>query len=108
MSLSVTEPARSGVGVFGSDADDGEGLVDEGVGAVLHLAGGVAFGVNVGDFFELECTFEGDGVVDAVAEEEKVVGGVEFGGDLRIITLFPSSRAREETDWRRVGDSNPR
>jgi len=31
---------RAGVGgVFGGDADDGEGLVDEGVGAVLHLAG---------------------------------------------------------------------
>jgi len=36
-------------GVFGGDADDGEGLVDEGVGAVLHLAGRVAFGVDVGD-----------------------------------------------------------
>jgi hypothetical protein len=64
------------VGSFGGDADDGEGLVDEGVGAVLHLAGGVAFGVDVGDLLELEGAFEGDGVVDAAAEEEEVVGGV--------------------------------
>ena len=54
--------------------DDGEGLVDEGVGAVLHLAGGVAFGVDVGDLLELERAFEGDGVVDAAAEEEEVAG----------------------------------
>ena len=26
---------------------------------MLHLAGGVAFGVDVGDFFELERAFEG-------------------------------------------------
>jgi len=39
-----------GVGrVLGGDDDDGEGLVDEGVGAVLHLSGGVALGVDVGD-----------------------------------------------------------
>jgi hypothetical protein len=31
-----------------------EGFVDEGVGAVLHLAGRVAFGVDVGDLLELE------------------------------------------------------
>jgi hypothetical protein len=44
---------------------------------VLHLAGGVAFGVDVGDFLELERAFEGDGVVDAAAEEEEVAGGGE-------------------------------
>ena len=49
----VLEDAGGVVGVFGGDADYGEGLVDEGVGAVLHLAGGVAFGVDVGDFFSL-------------------------------------------------------
>jgi hypothetical protein len=48
---------------------------------VLHLAGGVAFGVDVGDFFQLERAFEGDGVVDAAAEEEEVVGGVEDFGE---------------------------
>ena len=45
----VLEDAAGVVGVLGGDADYGEGFVDEGVGAVLHLAGGVAFGVDVGD-----------------------------------------------------------
>ncbi len=80
--LFVLEDAGGVVGVFGGDADYGEGFVDEGVGAVLHLAGGVAFGVDVGDLLELEGAFEGDGVVDAAAEEEEVVGGVEDFGEL--------------------------
>jgi hypothetical protein len=49
---------------------------------VLHLAGGVVFGVDVEDLLELECAFEGDGVVDAAAEEEEVAGGVEEAGEL--------------------------
>ncbi len=43
---------------------------------------GVAFGVDVGDLLELEGAFEGDGVVDAAAEEEEVVGGGEGFGEL--------------------------
>ena len=69
----VLEDAGGVGGVLRGDADDGEGFVDEGVGAVLHLAGGVALGVDVGDLLELERAFEGDGVVDAAAEEEEVV-----------------------------------
>ena len=56
-------------------------LVDEGVGAVFHFAGGVAFGVDVADLFELEGAFEGDGVVDAAAEEEEVAGVRELPGE---------------------------
>ena len=40
---------------------------------MLHLAGGIAFGVDVGNFFQLECAFERDRIVDAAAEEEKVL-----------------------------------
>jgi len=47
--LFVLEDRTGVVGVLGGDADAGEGFVDEGVGAVLHLASGVAFGVDVGD-----------------------------------------------------------
>jgi len=75
--LFVLEDRAGVVGVLRGDADYGEGFVDEGVGAVLHLAGGVAFGVDVGDFLELERAFEGDGVVDAAAEEEEVAAGGE-------------------------------
>ena len=47
-------------------------FVYEGVWAVLHLAGRVAFGVDVGNFLHLERAFEGDGVVDAASEKEKI------------------------------------
>ena len=47
--LLVLEDAGGILGVLGGDADDGEGFVDEGVGAVLHLAGWVALGVDVAD-----------------------------------------------------------
>jgi hypothetical protein len=43
--------------------DDGHVLVHQGQRAVLELAGGVGFGVDVGDFLELEGAFQGDGVV---------------------------------------------
>ena len=52
--LFVLEDGAGVGGVFGGDADDGERLVDEGVGAVLHLAGGVTFSVDVGALLELE------------------------------------------------------
>ena len=90
--LFVLEDAGGVVGVLGGDADDGERLVDEGVGAVLHLAGGVAFGVDVGDLLELERAFEGDGVVDSAAEEEEVVGGVEEFGE--VLALLVEGEAR--------------
>jgi len=80
--LFVFEDGAGVVGVLGGDADHGERLVDEGVGAVLHLAGGVAFGVDVGDLLELEGAFEGDGVVDAAAQEEEVAGGGELLGEV--------------------------
>ena len=94
------------VGVLGGDADYGEGFVDEGVGAVLHLAGGVAFGVDVGDLLELEGAFEGDGVVDAAAEEEEVVGGVEDFGELLAVVVEGEARAGAASSgngWERCG-----
>ena len=84
----VLEDGAGVGGVFGGDADYGEGLIDEGVGAVLHFAGGVAFGVDVGDFLELEGAFKGDGVVDAAAEEEEVVGGGEGFGELLALGVY--------------------
>ena len=79
--LFVLEDGVGVGGVLGGEDDDGEGFVDERVGAVLHLAGGVAFGVDVGNFLELERAFEGDGVVDAAAEEEEVAGVGELFGE---------------------------
>jgi len=62
--------AQAGAGVSGvlrRQHDDREGFVDEGVGAMLHFAGGVALSVDITDFLELECAFEGDGEVDSSA-----------------------------------------
>src|ERR1700739_3876382 len=87
-------PAAAGVGAgLRGDGDDGEDFVDEGVGAVFHLAGGVAFGVDVGDLLELERAFEGDGVVDAAAEEEEVVGGGEDFGEGFALAFEGEARA---------------
>jgi len=47
--LFVLEDGAGVVGVLRGDHYAGQGFVDEGVGAVLHLAGRVAFGVNVAD-----------------------------------------------------------
>ena len=49
---------------------------------MFHFAGGIAFGMDVGDFFELECAFEGDGEVDAAAEVEEVASMGEAAGEV--------------------------
>jgi hypothetical protein len=49
-------------------------LVDERVGPVFHLAGGVSFGVDVGDLLELERALQRNGEVDAAAQEEEILG----------------------------------
>ncbi len=54
---------------------------------MFHFSGGVAFGVDVADFLELEGAFEGDGVVDAAAEEEEVVDAGELLGQLDALVV---------------------
>src|SRR5947208_8731000 len=41
-------------------------------GAVLHLSGGVAFGVDIGNFLELERAFECNGKVVLAAKEKEI------------------------------------
>ena len=53
-------------------------LVDQRVGPVLHLAGRIAFGVDVGDLLQLERAFERDGEMHAAAEEEEIGGAVQL------------------------------
>ncbi len=48
-------------------------LVNQRVGAVLHFSGGIAFGVNVGNFLQLERAFERDGIVNAASQEQEVL-----------------------------------
>src|SRR5262245_53845737 len=55
------------------EGDHRHAVVDEGDGPVLHLAGRVAFRVEVRQLLELERAFERDWIVDAPPEEEKVL-----------------------------------
>ena len=48
---------------------DGHLLVDQGDGAVLHLAGGITLGVDVGNLLQLQCAFERNRVVDAATRD---------------------------------------
>src|SRR5499427_540804 len=64
-----------------SEGDDRHPLVDERDGPVLHLAGGVAFRVDVGDLLELERSLEGDRILQPAAEEEEVTVGSKLGGE---------------------------
>ena len=64
------------------DRDDRHLLVDERDRPVLHLAGRVALGVDVGDLLQLERALERDRVVDPAAEEQEVAALVEPLRDL--------------------------
>ena len=59
--------------VLRGDDDDGQIFVDQRIGTVLHFAGGIAFGVNVGDLFQFERALKGNREVDAAAKEEEVL-----------------------------------
>ena len=51
--------------VVGCDDDDGHIFVHQGKRPVLQFAGRIGFGVDVGDFLQLQRTFEGNRVMDA-------------------------------------------
>src|SRR6266481_797476 len=66
--------------VFGGDDDDRKILVNQRIGAVLHLASGVALGVDIGNFLQLQRALKSNGVVNATGQEEEVLGaGILFG-----------------------------
>ena len=58
------------IGVVGRDKYDGEGLVYEGDRPMLHFGGRVTFRMDIGDFLELQCAFEGYGEIVSPAEVE--------------------------------------
>ncbi len=71
--LLITQHGARVVLVLRGDNDDGQILVDQRIGTVLHFAGGIAFGVNVGDLFQFERALKGNREVNAAAKEEKVL-----------------------------------
>ena len=72
---------------FGATVTTGISAVDQRQRAVLELAGRVGLGVDVADLLELERAFERDRVVQAAAEEQRVLLAREVlapGDDLRL------------------------
>ena len=65
--------ALFGLRVARGEHDHGKIFVDQRVRAVLHLARRIAFGVDIGDLFQLQRAFERDGEVDAAAEVKKIL-----------------------------------
>ena len=103
--------------VLHGDRDDRHALVDQRDGAVLHLAGGVALGVDVADLLELERALHRDGVLQAAAEEEEVLrAGVALGdgacaGCVRLQRLADQLRHAREVVQRvaeRLASRKPR
>ena len=70
---------------------------------MLEFAGRIRFGVDVGDFLELERAFQRDRVVQAAAEEQRVLLARECvgpGDDLRLERQHAPARATGR--WRSV------
>lgn len=63
--------------MMGSDEDYRHLGVYEGDRAMFHLGGRVSFGMDVGDFLELQGAFEGDWIVPSTTEVEEVAGVCE-------------------------------
>src|SRR5690606_35162240 len=68
--------------VTGGDADHGHVFIYQGQWAVFKLAGGVGFGVDVGDFFKLERAFHRDRVMGTAAQKQRMVLVGKGGGQL--------------------------
>ena len=68
-------------GGAGRHDHDRHRVVDQGDRSVLHLACGVALGVDVADLFELERPLERDRELGAAAEVEERMGSRVFVGD---------------------------
>ncbi len=68
--------------VPGQQHNDRQLLVNEGNGAMLHLACGISLGVDVGDLLELQGPFERDRIIHTAAEIEEILSVTVFARDL--------------------------
>ena len=73
------------------DHDDRHALVDQRDRAMLQLAGGIAFGMDVGDLLELERTFERDRITRAAAEIENIPCLGQAMGQLFVRRFVPEN-----------------
>ncbi len=84
----------SNSGPVAGDDDHRHTVVDERDRAVLHLGGGLALGVDVADFLELEAPSSANGVLISAAEEQPVLAGAMrcIGGDLVVLVKHCAER----------------
>ena len=68
--------------MVGGDEHYGHILVNQGDGAVFHFGGGIAFSMDVGDFLQLQGTFEGDRIVLQTTEIQHVTHILVFLRDV--------------------------
>lgn len=57
---------------LGNQEDAGSIGIDQSDWAMLHFRGGVSFRMDVADFFQFECAFEGDGEVELASQVKEV------------------------------------
>ncbi len=74
-------------GVMRGEHDDREIFIDQRIRSVLHLARGIAFRVDVGNFLQLQRAFERDGEMNAAAEIEKIVGAEKLAGEVFVLPV---------------------
>ena len=84
------------------DDDDRHVLVDQRDRPVLQLAGGIAFGVDVGDFLELQRAFHGEREVGVAAEIEHVAIVREFARHLLDLRLELQHLAGDSAAFRQA------
>ena len=72
--LFVMDLAFLGFRIARGEYHDRQIFIDERVRTMLHLAGGIAFGVDIRDFLEFERALESNGEMDAAPEIEKIGG----------------------------------
>ena len=56
----------------GREDDHRHSLIDQGNRAVLHLAAGIAFGVDIADFLEFQRAFKREGIIGAATQLEHI------------------------------------
>ena len=84
--------------VAGREHDHRHGLVDQRDRAMLHLAGGIALGVDIGKLLELQGSFHGDGEGCPAPQEQDVRGigqRLGHGADARISSEYFGDLCRQ-------------
>ncbi len=74
--------------ILGRHGDDRGFRRNEGEGAMLQFTGSVGLRMDVGDFFQLQCAFHGDRIVDGAAKVENIIRLDELFSDICHVFFF--------------------